>query len=88
MYRLKPWQIITLGGIAVAAGFFAVALVAHVGYSLFPGGWIWVGVVHLLANGAAYWFISKPFIEAYLLRIFLDTRAHIAPLDVFDQEEN
>jgi hypothetical protein len=72
MHRLQPWLIIALGGIAGLAGMFAVASLAHLGYTLFPGAWGWVGTFHVLGTGAAWFLISKPFIEAHMLREFLE----------------
>lgn len=72
MHRLQPWLIALLGGISVLAGMFAVAILAHLGYTLFPGAWGWVGTFHILGTGAAFFFIAKPFIVAHMLRTFLE----------------
>ena len=72
MHRLQPWLIAALGGIAVLAGMFAVANLAHLGYVLLPGAWGWVAAFHLAGTGAAFFLISKPFIQAYMLRTFLE----------------
>ena len=72
MHRLNPWQIVTLGVLAVLAGLLAVAGVAHLAYSLFPGAWGWVAAFHLAGTGAAWFFITRPFVQAYMLRTFLE----------------
>lgn len=67
---LKPWLILTAGGLVVLAGMFAVALLSHWGYSQFPDGFAWVSVFHLAGTGAAYWLLSRPFIQAYMLATY------------------
>lgn len=81
---LKLWQIAAAGGLAVLAGLFAVAGVAHLGYGLFSE-WGWVALFHIAASGAAYWFISRPFIEAYLYRQFLDAWTDVE--SIFAEED-
>lgn len=87
MYRLKPWQIVALGVLAVLAGQLAVAILAHLAYVLFPEAWAWVMVSHLAGAGVAWYFIARPFVHAYTLRIFLGNVNIVRPpLDVFDQK--
>jgi len=71
--RLKPWVIVAAGGLATLIGLLVVAGLSHLGYTLFPEAWGWVAVFHIGGSAAALLYISKPFIEAYSLRHFMDS---------------
>lgn len=84
------WTIAGLGIISVAGGVAIVAILATLGYALFPGAYGWVAVFHIIGSGAAGFYISRPFMEAWLYRRCVDTwYAGIIrpPLDVFDEEK-
>ena len=71
--RLRSWWIVAAGAAAVLLGMVGVAVVATGGYAMFPDGYGWVAVFHILGTGAAFFWISRPFIEAYMYREFLDS---------------
>lgn len=72
MHRLKPWQIIITGVVAVLSALFVVTTLAHLGYALLPGAWGLVAAFQLVGTGATWFFVTKPFVDGYLLRNFLD----------------
>lgn len=80
--RLTPWRIILAGSLAVLSGMFLVASLSHLGYALFTD-WGWVVVFHIVGSGAAYFFISRPFVIAFHLRVWRD---QYPPLDVFEEK--
>lgn len=78
--NFKGWQIICLGIASLLGGLGLITLVAHFCYHLFPGAWGPIAAAHFLGAGLAWWFISRPFVEAYVLRSFTDSweRIHAA----------
>lgn len=85
---LTRWQIVAAGVVALLAGLVVIAFLAHLGYALLPGAYGWVAVFHIIGSGAAGFYISRPFIEAWMFRHLLDGWQKIIrpPLDVFDED--
>lgn len=69
--NLKPWQIVTLGGVSVLTGLVTVGILAAVAYEMFPDSYGCVAIAHIIASGAAFFFIARPFIEGWLFRQLL-----------------
>lgn len=69
---MKLWQSIGLyvAAILVAAG--SVAIVAGVGYTLFPDAFGWVALFHIAGSGAAGYFVTVPFVDAWVFRRLLN----------------